>query len=81
MPLVVRAGSLTSNLVTQLGKVPGELAKMANDQCNVPPLYSVSLYFSEHRAAGVPSAQVLGVLYKVPLDVLCPFSNRHVSLR
>ncbi len=35
--LVVRVDSLTGNLVTQLGKVSGELAKTANDQCNVPP--------------------------------------------
>ena len=34
-----------------------------------------------HRVAGVPSIQVLGVLIKVQLDLLCPFFNRPVLLR
>ncbi len=79
--LVVRVGSLTGNLVTQLDKVPGELAKTANDQCNIPPPYAIRLHFSVHRVAGVPGVRVLGVLFKVPLDALCPFFNRNVSLR
>ncbi len=41
--LVVRVGSLTNNVVTQLdkGKAFGELAKTANDQSNVPPLIAI----------------------------------------
>ena len=70
--LVIRVGSLTGNVVTQLDKVLGELAKTANDQCNVPPLNAIRLHFSVHRVAGVPSVQVLCVLFKVPLDALCP---------
>ena len=65
---VVRVGSLTGNEVTQLDKVPGELAKTANDQCNAPPLNAIRLYFSVHRFAGVPSAQALGALVKVKLE-------------
>ena len=44
--LVVRVGFLTSNLVTQLGKVLGELTKTTNDQCNIPPLYAIRLYWA-----------------------------------
>ncbi len=80
--LVVRLGSLTSNVVAQLGKALEELAKTAtaNGQCNVPPLNTIRLCFSVHRAAGVPSDQILGVLVKVKLDAPCPFFNRNVSL-
>ncbi len=74
--LVVRVGSLTGNIVTQLDNALGELAKTANDQFIVSPLHS-----SVHRAAGVPSAQVFGVLIKVPLDAPYPFFNRNVPLR
>ena len=73
--LVVRAGSLTSNVVTQLYKFLGELAKTANDQCNVPPFNAIRLHFSVHCVVGVPGVQVLGVLFKVPLGALCPFFN------
>ena len=79
--LVVRVGSLTGNVVTQLDQVPGELAKTANDQCNITPLYAIRLHLSVHRAVGAPSAQVLGVLFKAPLNALSPFFNRNVSLR
>ncbi len=72
---------MTGNVVTQLGKVLGELAKTANDQCNVPPLNAIRLYFSVHRATGVPSVQVLGVLNKAQPDAPCPFFNRFFSLR
>jgi hypothetical protein len=75
-------GSLTSNLVTQLGKVRGGgLAKTANDQCNIPPLNAIRLHFSVHRAAGVPSAQGLGVLIKAQLDAPFPLFNLNVPLR
>ena len=92
--LVVRVSSLTGNVVAQLDKVPGELAKTANDQCNIPPLdairlkldfisahLNIRLHFSVHCVAGVPGVQVLGVLFKVQLDALCPFFNRNGSLR
>ncbi len=69
--LVVRVGSLTSNVVTQLDKVLGELTETANDKCNVPPLNAIRLHFSVHRVAGVPSVQVLGVLIKVQLHAPC----------
>ncbi len=77
----MRLGSLAGNVVTQLDRFPGELAKTANIQCNIPPLYAIRLHFSVHRVAGVPSAQVIVVLFKIPLDALCPFFNRNVSLR
>ena len=70
--LVVRVSSLTGNEVGHLDKVPGELVKMANDQCDVPPLYAIRFHFSVHRVAGVPSVQVLGVLNKVQLDFCLP---------
>ncbi len=76
--LVVRAGFLTGNIVTQLDKVPEELAKTANDQCTP---CAIRLHFSVRRAAGVPGVEVFGVLFKVPLDAHCPFFNRNVSLR
>ena len=80
--LVVCVGSLAGNVVAQHDKIFGELAKTANDNCKILPPNTIRRHqFSEHRAAGVPSVQVIGVLFKVPLDVLCPFSNRHVSLR
>jgi hypothetical protein len=79
--LVVRVGSLTSNVVTQLDKVLEELAKSANGHCDVPPLNAIRLHFSVHRVAGVPSVQVFGVLVKVQLDAPCPFFNRNISLR
>ena len=60
--LVVRVGFLTGNVVAHLDKVPGELAKAANNQCDVLSLYAIILHFSVHRAAGVPSVQVCGVL-------------------
>ncbi len=78
---VVRAGFLMGSVVAHLDRVPGELAKTANDQCDVPPLYAIKYHFSVHRVAGVPSAQVLGVLIKVQLGALCPFFNRNVALR
>ena len=33
--LIVRVGSLAGNVVAQLDKVLGELAKTANDHCNI----------------------------------------------
>jgi hypothetical protein len=57
---IVRVGSLTGDV---FGKVPGELAIAANNECDVLPLYAMRLHFSVHRVAGVPSAQVLGVLF------------------
>ncbi len=79
--LVIRVGSLMGNVVTQLDKVLGELAKTANNQFNIPHLNAMSLHLSMHHDAGVPSVQVLGVLFKAPLDALCPFFNRNISLR
>ncbi len=61
--LVVRVGSLAGNLVTQLDKVLGELAKTANDHCNILPPNTIRHHFIVHRAAGVPGVQILGVLY------------------
>ncbi len=78
---VVRVGFLTDNAVAHLDKVPGEFAIAANNQCDVLSLCAIKLRFNVHRVAGVPSVQVLGVLNKVQLDVLCPFFHRHVSLR
>ncbi len=66
--LVVCVGSLAGNVVAQLDKVLGELAKTASDHCKILPPNTIRHYFSVHRVAGVPSVQVLGVLFKVPLD-------------
>ncbi len=71
----------TINVVTQLDKVPGELAKTVNDQCNIPPPYAIRLHFGVNRVGGVPGVQVIGVLFKVPLDAFCPLFNQNVSLR
>ncbi len=74
--LVACAGSLAGNVDAQLDKALGELATTANDHCKILPPSTIRHHFSEHRVAGVPSAEVLGVLFKVPLGVLCPFSAR-----
>ncbi len=65
--LVVRVSFLTGNVVAHLDKVPGELAIAANNQCDMLSLCAIRLHFSEHRAAGVPSAQVIGVLLTASL--------------
>ena len=77
--LVVCVGSLAGNLVAQLNKVFGELAKTANDHGKILPLNTIRQQFSEHRVAGVPGVQILGVLYKVLLDAPSPFFNRNTS--
>ena len=38
-------------------------AKTANDHCKIVPPSTIRHQFSEHRAAGVPGVQILGVLY------------------
>jgi hypothetical protein len=70
--LVVRVGSLTSNVVTQLDKVPGELVKTANDQCNVPPLKAARLHFSVRRVAGSLAPKSLAFTAGCALPVLQP---------
>ena len=72
----VRVGPLPENLVMQLDKILGELAKTANDQRTIPPQNAVRLHFSVNRAAVVSGVQVLGVRLKVPLDVFNPYFNR-----
>ena len=79
--LVVRAGSLAGNVVAQLDKVLGELAKTANDHCNILPPIPYNIISAYTVLRGSLASKFLGVLYKVLLDALCPFFNRNVSLR
>ncbi len=49
--LIVRVGSLMGDVVTQLGKVLGELAEIANDQCNAPRPSITFLHESQRYGA------------------------------
>ncbi len=80
--LDARVGSLTGSRITKRDKVLRELTNTANDQFNILPLNATRNQFGMHRLPGVPGFQVLDVLFKVPLDALCPGlkSKKHVKL-
>ena len=50
--------------------------EMANDQRSIIPSNAIRHHFGVHRVSGVSGVWVLGVLFKVPLDLLSSDLNR-----